>query len=88
MEYMQSFPYSLFDIFKQKSCNLLTNNAILLPFQIKNVQKICKEIYYLNQSFISNDVVKVCYITFEINLLAMPGGPTRGLSRAHRGSKL
>ena len=38
--------------------------------------------------FILQDLfLKVCYINFEINLLAMLGGPTRGLSRAPRGEK-
>ena len=32
--------------------------------------------------YIFDDFLKVCYITFEINLLAMPEGPTRGLLRA------
>ena len=36
--------------------------------------------------YIFVDFLKVCYITFEINLLAISGGPTRVLSRAPQGS--
>ena len=41
--------------------------------------KVTSKTFSIN---VFDDFLKVCYITFEINLLAMPWGPTRGLSSA------
>ena len=35
-----------------------------------------------------DDFLKVCYDTFKIYLLAMPGGPRRGMSTAPRAPTL
>ena len=45
-------------------CNFLTDNAILMPFDIRNLQKVCDVVYFMIQSKICNICWFICTIRF------------------------